>query len=396
MKFLVEHNSNPLLLNSEKLTPLHLAAKNMHLDVFDYLFDKVKTDHLLKEVHFTFCDQSTPLHLACQHGNLSNIQYLMSLNYSIEAKDCNGCTPLHYASQHGQLKTLKYLLQHIFDTVEVDYLQAYHYQTLSLSIKKTYNEVIVSNYVDKNDNTPLHTACIHGKINIVHFLVFQIGLNPNSLDKDHLNCLHLACIHGHFDIVELLVTDAKCDVNCIDLYGRSPVYFACEKGYLDIFKYLRGKGANPLTKTTKLWTRWNASYFPVLTLVHIACLEGHEEMMRYLIEDCGIDPMSKDEQGVTPLYLACHNGHTDIAKYLIIEQHCDPHFRLNDERTCLHAASGGGNLDTIKYLITKCNCNASTQDEDRHVPSYYDTECSFGFGVSNIRLLTVEFFISVH
>ena len=59
-----------------------------------------------------------------------------------------------------------------------------------------------------------------------------------------------------------------------------------------ILKYLRGKGANPFIKTTKLWTRWNASYFPGLTLVHIACLEGHEEMMRYLIEDCGIDPIS--------------------------------------------------------------------------------------------------------
>ena len=192
LKYSVANNSNPLLLNSKKLTPLHLAATNMHLDVFDYLFDKVKTDPLLKEVHFTFRDQSAPLHLACQHGNLSNIQHLMSLNYSIEAKDCNGCTPLHYASQHGQLKILKYLLQHIFDTVDENYLQAKHYQTLSLSMKETYNKVIISTYVDKSDDTPLHTACIHGKINIVRFLVFEIGLNPNFLNKDHHYCMDIS------------------------------------------------------------------------------------------------------------------------------------------------------------------------------------------------------------
>ena len=157
--------------------------------------------------------------------------------------------------------------------------------------------------------------------------------------------------------------------------GDSPLILLVKRDTsIDILKYLRGKGANPFIKTTKLWTRWNASYFPGLTLVHIACLEGHEEMMRYLTEDCGIDPMSKDEQGVTPLHLACLSGHADIAKYLIIEQYCDPHLCLNDGRTCLHAASGGGNLNMIKYLITKCNCNASTQDDNNHVPSYYALE----------------------
>ena len=355
VKYYVENYSYLIVPISHKLTSLDLAARNMHRDVFEYLFNEVKSHPSLRRMYSDIHGQCTLLHSACQCGSLNVIQNLMGLNYSIETKDLNKSTPLHSAAQYGQLEALKYLLQHMFD--EVEYLLAYHHLQLSLSIKKLYKEAITSKHVDINGNTPLHTACIHGKINIVRFLGFQIGLDPDSFNKDHLNCLHLACIHGHLNIVKILVTEMKCDINSIDGYGRSPAYFACEKGFLDILKYLiTEKGADQSITTTKLWNKGDTLYFPGLTLIHIACCEGHEEIVKYLIENCSINPAScKDDEGETPLYLACQNGHLNIAEYLIEENQCCPFITTKNKRSCIHAAKISGNQNLVDYLTKYCN-----------------------------------------
>ena len=51
--------------------------------------------------------ERTPLHEACQKGNLSIVQYLIEKGANIEAKENNQQTPLHYASYFGQIKMPK-------------------------------------------------------------------------------------------------------------------------------------------------------------------------------------------------------------------------------------------------------------------------------------------------
>ena len=56
-------------------------------------------------------DQETPLHRACQSGNLSIVQYLIEEGANIEAKDYRKRTPLHFAYQEGYLPIVEYLVK---------------------------------------------------------------------------------------------------------------------------------------------------------------------------------------------------------------------------------------------------------------------------------------------
>ena len=56
-----------------------------------------------------------------------------------------------------------------------------------------------------------------------------------------------------------------------------------------------------------------------MTPLHsVCCSSGNFEVIRYLIEECDCDPMSKIKFLETPLHLACDSGHYDVAEYLLL------------------------------------------------------------------------------
>ncbi|VDD84925.1 unnamed protein product [Enterobius vermicularis] len=54
---------------------------------------------------------------------------------------------------------------------------------------------------------------------------------------------------------------------------------------------------------------------PVTTSLHIAALNGHENLVEYLV-DSEANICAKDETQKTPLHLASLGGHENIVKYL--------------------------------------------------------------------------------
>ena len=92
---------------------------------------------------------------------------------------------------------------------------------------------------DFSGNTPLHTACVHGQLDVVKLLTQEIGCEPNNTNSKGLSCLHLAAQHGHLPLVRYLVEEVGSDMTLEDAHGRSPTYLAAGGGHLDILKYLK-------------------------------------------------------------------------------------------------------------------------------------------------------------
>ena len=308
-------------------------------------------------------DQHTPLHYACQQGRVDVAQRLITnCQCSIESKDEQGCTPLHTAAQYGQVETLKYLLHRLFNhEVSGLIVKLTPGGKLSHTLASKFQQKLSDRHRDQSGNTPLHTACVHGQLDIVQLLTRVIGFDPNITNSEGLSSLHLAVLNGHLPLVRYLVEEVGSDVTLEDEHGRSPTYLAAGEGHLDIIKYLiEEKSADPLFRTSKEWKAPRFTMAPGRSLVHTASREGHLHVVRYLVEHHGCDPSCKDDAGITPLYLVSQQGCMDIVSYLITEAHCDPNCTSEDGRTCLHAASIGGKLNVLKYLQINHNCQINT------------------------------------
>lgn len=88
------------------LTPLHLACKNGHLDIAQYL---IKEQNCNPEA--TNPRGSTPLHWACLCGHLQIAKCLIT-DYKCNPLYANndGSTPLHAACNGGNLEIVKYFI----------------------------------------------------------------------------------------------------------------------------------------------------------------------------------------------------------------------------------------------------------------------------------------------
>ena len=332
------------------------------------------TNNQLSEL--TLPDKCTPLHYACRHGRVDVAQQLIThCKYSIESKDVKGRTPLHTAAQYGQVSTLKYLLHNLFIKEEINLtFKPPSDRFLAHTLKFLFQCKLLGRHRDQSGNTPLHTACVYGQLDIVQLLTREIGCDPNGTNSESLSCLHLAAQHGHLPLVRYLIEEVGSDVTLGDEHGRSPTYLAAGVGHLDILKYLIGEvKANPHFSTNREWITSEFITASGRSLVHTASREGHFHVVRYLVEQHGCDPSHKDDRGFTPLHLACQQGHMKIIAYLITEGNCDPNCTGNDGNTCLHAASWGSRdlSEVIRYLVINHRCSLLIKNKFGNLPLHF-------------------------
>ena len=222
-------------------------------------------------------------------------------SYSTWSRDEAGRTPLHTAAQCGELEVVKHLL--FADEVPIFTLNLEPGRKLSDALKLISQRKLSEKHRDFIGNTPLHTACVHGQLDVVKLLTREIGCDPNNTNSEGLSCLHLAARYGHLPLVKYLVEEVGSDMTLEDDLGRSPTYLAAGRGHLGILKYLiEERRADPRFRTIK---RWKTSIASGRSLLHTASSKGHYIVVRYLVEQCGLDPSCEDEAGISPLHLAC-------------------------------------------------------------------------------------------
>ena len=149
-----------------------------------------------------------------------------------------------------------------------------------------------------------------------------MGENPLDENEDGFTLLHFASMHGRLDILKYLVEDEKC--------------------------------------------------VPPPTTLHIAAEGEQFHVVRYLVEECQLDPTALDSFNRSPLCYACMNGEIEMARYLVAcMSEC---MKMDDIMFHSEVLSGiiydapqmdnslscaclGGHLSAVKFLIEECKCN---------------------------------------
>ena len=196
---------------------------------------------------------------------------------------------------------------------------------------------------DKNGNTPINLACLHGftrEPDIAEFLIKK-GANIKTKNNEGFTPLHGACSFagfaggGDFDLVQLLLAKGS-EVNAKDKYGNTPLHASI--GSINIARFLIKHGADVNATANDL------------TVLHLSLTyELNDEMSKLLIE-CGVKANQKDKLGNTELHLAAMRGFANLIP-LMVKNGSDVNTLNNSNHTALYYAAKHGYSLTAKALI---------------------------------------------
>ena len=311
-------------------TLLHLACQHGHLDIVQYLINDQDFNP-----ETTIPNGRTPVHTACKSGHLHIVKCLITDHKcNPHCTDNDGYTPLHAASESGSIETVKYLIteqacdQHVADSIGA---------------------------------TPLHYASKSGHLDIVQCLINKFNCDPQKSNSTGNIPLHYACRGGQTAVARYLIEECQCSPNCTDMFGHTSLHLACLTSSLPLVKLLIVElGCNPQIADDD-----------GATLLHFSCLNGHFDITKYLIFDYKCNPHHPDKDGITPLHYACQNGYLEVVKYLITEHKCSPEHGNVNGFTPLHSASSKGHLAVVTYFISEFGCNPQVADNDGLTPLHY-------------------------
>ncbi|CAH0555926.1 unnamed protein product [Brassicogethes aeneus] len=159
-------------------------------------------------------DAQTPLHLAVETHQHQIVRLLLVAGAKKSPRDIRGNTPLHVACQNGDIDCIKALLDPV-QKIERDLLN------LSYQPPQIYNDVDLNqwNYVGQ---TCVHVAASNGHVDVLRHL-YWYGANINAREGcSGYTALHFAVENRHEEAVKFLLDECpKLDVNVTTYGGKS-------------------------------------------------------------------------------------------------------------------------------------------------------------------------------
>mmetsp|Transcript_22669 Transcript_22669/g.29435 ORF Transcript_22669/g.29435 Transcript_22669/m.29435 type:complete len:676 (+) Transcript_22669:75-2102(+) len=297
------------------LTPLHLAARNGHIDVVKYLIEQgARPDR-------AGSGEATPLHLAAMNGRLKVVRFLASQNIPIDPVDSSGRTPIYLAVENGKLEVVRYL----------------YAKGASLECRNVQNS---------RERTLIHLAAMHGFTALVKFIAGR-GHNLDCIDANSRSPLHLAAKGGHVDTVKFLA-EQHIFLNRTDHKQLTALQLAARAGHADVVGAMIVNNADPEMRTSS----------NRLTALHLAAMNGKLEVVKLLV-GFNVDINCRDTDNKTPLHMSAAKGHTDTVKFLVESGALINCTTRSFNTTPLHLAVSNGHLATVLILHAQgANLNA--------------------------------------
>ena len=231
----------PLFINRYNYfgkTPLHAAAEEGHLEIYNLIFESLKNGESDDSKDDICSDDS------CLEGE------------EINPFDSNFETPMHLAAKAGHLDIIRVMVDNLEDLSP---------------------QIIL---------TPLHEAALAGHLEICRLIIERVkDKNPEALPDSEpgpynfRTPLHFAAKAGHLEICKLIMSylEEK-DKHPRDRYGDTPFDMAAAKGHLDVCRFIleNVEDKNPVNPS-------NSSKDE--TTLHVAAANGRLEICRLIIQN---------------------------------------------------------------------------------------------------------------
>ncbi|XP_073323352.1 uncharacterized protein ankdd1b [Pagrus major] len=184
-------------------TPLHLAARNNHLDAVQLLLQSLDTRD---EVNM---DGETALYQAADKGQEGCVLVLLEAGCDPNILTTAKCSALHPVSEKGDTSLVKLLLEYEAHT---DFKNQQQEAPLHLAVKSSHIPVIHSllkagcdiNVTNKRSQTAVHLAAELGKIDVVEMLL-KAGLDLRLCDRQGKTALGVAARADEAIIVDMII-----------------------------------------------------------------------------------------------------------------------------------------------------------------------------------------------
>jgi ankyrin repeat protein len=254
------------------------------------------------------------------HGHFDMVKYMHSMEPRVAlAVNTKGSNAFHYACSGGKTEVVKFLLSN------------------AASICTAYNTIGMCG---------LHFAIIQDHIELVKLLLTEGGYDPHEITpcgKYKRSPLHFACIHGKLEVARYLVSEFHVDVGAVDsIGGNTALHFASRNGYLDVVQFLLENNA---TDTISCG----------LTALHMASRCGHLDVVQCLTRQlCSkVNSRGNDEMydGFTALHFATRNGYLEVVRYLVLHGKADVEQRTRSGITALQIAKQCESLAMVNLLL---------------------------------------------
>ncbi|XP_028404975.1 uncharacterized protein LOC114527500 isoform X2 [Dendronephthya gigantea] len=277
---------------------------------------------------------------AAKNGDLQQLQELKKV-FAVEfgLKDFHKKTALHYTSKNGDYVCTQFLLKQ--SDVDIHAKDRYGVTPLSEAVRKHRNDVIVllldngASWLMDGIGELLCSYVESGMIEEVRRL-HSLGMDLNSSDSHGRTALHVAVSRGNGLMVECLIA-FNVQLNKIDCFGYRPLNYAEMHENKAISEILIRYGALRVTQKNSqqeicqeasngnlraikhmVNNGVNVSYQDVdgKTALHVSCKSGQLDVVKFLINQPGINVNATDRKNNTPLTEAVVNMHNDVAEYL--------------------------------------------------------------------------------
>jgi ankyrin repeat protein len=218
-----------------------------------------------------------------------------------------------------------------------------------------------------------------GEVGIVRFLVSK-DIDVNQRNSGGQTPLLLAAQRNDLNMITCLIEELGADINQVDFTSYSPLKAAVQEGNIEAVRLLRKLGADVKTGSN-------------VDVLQVAARVGNVDMVKYFVEEVGIDVTLDCGVSASALNAAVQFGQLDVLKCLVTELGADVDQADVGGRSPLHVACAatGTQLDMIRLLV-KLGADIECQDHEGCSPLYVAAQAGSLDGRREIlRCLVKEF-----